>query len=149
MADEKEVIQGDLKQDEPKPKQVWPTLFIGIGGTGMEVALRVRRRILNHVWGDRENPVRISNLTEFPLAQFINFDLDAGSLTESGKAADTDPLADLVKFTDEEKLIFPLDLDKYLRSDGELKKYPHIASWFPLTRKKVLELLKLFSGCSL
>ncbi len=123
-----------------KLKKVWPTLFIGVGGTGMEISLRVRRRLLNHVWGGQDTPVRISNLTEFPLAQFINFDLDAGSVTESGQAVATDPLADLVKFTDEEKLIFKLDMEKYLRTDGELDRYPHVASWFPLTRKKTLEL---------
>lgn len=138
MSEQKETIQGDQKADEPK--KVWPTLFIGIGGTGMEISLRVRRRLLNYVWGGRDNPVRIANLTEFPLAQFINFDLDAGSVTASGQSAATDPLAELVKFTDEEKLIFKLDMDKYLRTDGQLNSYPHIASWFPLTRKKTLEL---------
>ena len=138
MPDQEETIKGDQKPDELK--KVWPTLFIGLGGTGMEISLRVRRRLLNYIWGGRENPIRLTNLTEFPLAQFINFDLDAGSIAESGKSAATDPLADLVKFNDEEKLIFKLDMDKYLRSDGELKSYPHIASWFPLTRKKALEL---------
>lgn len=138
MSDQMEATKDDKTSD--KPKKVWPTLFIGVGGSGMEISLRVRRRILNYVWGGRDNPVRIANLTEFPLAQFINFDLDAGSVTESGQSAATDPLADLVKFSDEEKLIFKLDMDKYLRTDGELDTYPHIASWFPLTRKKALEL---------
>lgn len=138
MSDQTETAK-DAKISEPL-KKVWPTLFIGVGGTGMEIALRVRRRILNHVWGERDNPIRIANLTEFSLAQFINFDLDAGSKTESGKATATDPLADLVKFKDEEKFIFSLDMDKYLRTDGELDTYPHIASWFPLSRKKALEL---------
>jgi hypothetical protein len=139
MSDQMETTQGDQKGEE-KLKKVWPTLFIGIGGTGMEISLRVRRRLLNYIWGGRDNPVRITNLTEFPLAQFINFDLDAGSVTASGQSAATDPLADLVKFSDEEKLIFKLDMDKYLRTDGELNSYPHIASWFPLTPKKTREL---------
>lgn len=138
MPDQMEATKDDKTPD--KLKKVWPTLFIGVGGTGMEISLRVRRRILNYVWGGRVNPVRIANLTEFPLAQFINFDLNAGAVTESGQSAATDPLADLVKFSDEEKLIFPLDMDKYLRTDGALNAYPHIASWFPLTRKKALEL---------
>ena len=139
MSDQMEMETKDAQTPE-KLIKVQPTLFISVGGTGMEIALRVRRRILNYVWGSRENPVRIANLTEFPLAQFINFDLDAGSVTETGKSAVTDPLSELVKFTDEEKLVFKLDMDKYLRSDGELNKYPLIASWFPLTRKKTLEL---------
>lgn len=135
--------QMEATNDDKTPgtlKKVWPTLFIGVGGTGMEISLRVRRRILNYVWGERVNPVRIANLTEFPLAQFINFDLNASAVTESGQSAATDPLADLVKFSDEEKLIFPLDMNKYLRTDGELNTYPHIASWFPLTPKKTREL---------
>ena len=137
MPDQAEPIKGDKKTDV---KEVWPTLFIGVGGTGMEISLRVRRRLLNHIWGDAENPIRLASLTEFPLAQFINFDLDAGATEEKGKAATMDPLSNLVKFTEEEKLIFKLDMDKYLRSDGELNRYPHIASWFPLTRKKALSL---------
>lgn len=28
-----------------------PTLFIALGGTGKEIALRLRRRILLHDWG--------------------------------------------------------------------------------------------------
>ena len=133
---------GSIKTDSTNDKlqKVWPTLFIGVGGTGMEIALRVRRRLLNHIWGSRENPVRLATLSEFSLAQFINFDLDAGSVTETGLAAATDPLAELVKFSEEEKLILKLDLDKYLRTDGELNRYRTIASWFPLTRRKVLEL---------
>jgi len=137
MSDQSEVIKDS---QTPKKVMVQPTLFIGVGGTGMEIALRVRRRILNHVWGSPKNPLRIANLTEFPLAQFINFDLDAGSVIESGLAAATDPLSELVKFSEEEKLISKLEMDKYLRSDGELNKHRHIASWFPLTRKKVQEL---------
>jgi hypothetical protein len=139
MSDQMEGIQGVQKADK-KPQMVWPTLFMAIGGTGMEISLRVRRRLLNYIWGRSDSPVRIANLTEFPLVQFIYFDLSAVSTTESGQSAVTDPLADLVKFTDEEKLIFKLDMDKYLRTDGELNTYPYIASWFPLTRKKALEL---------
>ena len=117
--------------------KIKPTLFIALGGTGTEIALRLRRRILSHKWGCN---LRLDSLNDFPFAQFINFDLDAGSSVESGKAATMDPLSNLVKFTEEEKLIFKLDMDKYLRSDGELNRYPHIASWFPLTRKKALSL---------
>ncbi|MBW6479832.1 MAG: hypothetical protein K0B37_10410 [Bacteroidales bacterium] len=137
MSEQNEAIKDSKKLENTK---VRPTLFIAVGGTGMEIALRVRRRLLNHVWGDPDNQIRISSLTEFPLAQFVHCDLSAVSTIESGQATTTDPLANLVKFTDEERLVFPLDLDKYLRSDGELANYPHIASWFPLTGKKVRDL---------
>lgn len=124
---------------EEKTEKVRPTLFIALGGTGMEVCLRLRRRILNAVWG-QQTPRRVANLAEFPLAQFINFDLDSGAITESGKSHKTDLLAEAVKFTEEEKIIERLDIDKYIKSDENLSKYPHIESWFPLTPQKVRDL---------
>ena len=117
-----------------------PTLFLCLGGTGMEIGLRVRRRILEHEWGNFGNPILLNDLTEFPFAQFIHFDLDSGSVTERGRGAANDPSADLVKFSDNEKLISWLDLDRYFRTDDELKKYPHIASWFPILPKIFREL---------
>jgi len=137
MAEQLDLATRDYQQD---PIQVRPTLFIGVGGTGMEISLRVRRRLLNHIWGEADTPVRLSSLTDFPLAQFINFDLDSITTTESGRATATDPLAKMVKFTDAEKLISPLDLDQYLSSDSALNTFEHIASWFPLTRRKVQSL---------
>lgn len=116
--------------------KIYPTLFLCLGGTGKEIALRVRRRLLEHVWGSADNPVRLNDLTEFPFAKFIHFDLDHGS----GRADVTDPLADLVKFREEEKAISKIDLDKYLLTDKGLERYPHIASWFPFPPKILREL---------
>ena len=117
-----------------------PTLYIGVGGTGMEVILRVRRRILTAVWGPPNNPMRISSLSEFPVAQFIHFDLDHGALVESGKSQRTDPLADSVKLTDEDRLVETFEIERYSRSDDDLTKYPYIKEWSPLTPKKIREL---------
>ncbi|WP_295455048.1 tubulin-like doman-containing protein, partial [uncultured Thiodictyon sp.] len=97
-----------------------PTLYIGVGGTGMEVILRVRRRILSAVWGPQRNPTRIATLAEFPVAQFIHFDLDHGALVESGKSQRTDPLADAVKLSDEDRLIEAFEIERYSRSDDDL-----------------------------
>lgn len=108
-----------------------PTLFIALGGTGMELAHRLRQRILGHSWGSTDNPLYIEDLTEFPLAQFIYFDLDV--------ACESKPNVEPVRFRDEERICQKLDIDKYLRTDLELYKYPHIDEWFPLTRKKLLE----------
>lgn len=71
---------GERKQD--KIIDLRPTLFIGVGGTGMQVLMRVRRRILNTLWGGAGHRTRVENLTEFPVAQFIHFDLDNGALVE-------------------------------------------------------------------
>lgn len=127
------------KGDTVSPK-IRPTLFIALGGTGAEITLRLRRRILSHAWGCADNPVHIDNLSEFPLAQFILYDLDAASSLENVKANASDPLTNLVRFIDEEKLTSTLDINKYFRTDNELDKYPHISEWFPLPFKKLREL---------
>lgn len=115
-----------------------PTLYIGVGGTGMEVMMRVRRRILNANWG--QDNVRLENLSQFPIAQFIHFDLDQGAIIDSGRAQTEDLQYNLVKLTDDEKLIESFDIEKYSRDDASLSRYPHIQSWLPLTPKKIREL---------
>ena len=117
-----------------------PTLFIGVGGTGMEVLMRVRRRILNHLWGGAGARTRVESLSEFPIAQFIQFDLDSGAVIDSGRAQAEDLQYESVKFTDEDKIVESFDMDKYSRDDDALEKYPHIKDWLSLTPKKIREL---------
>ena len=127
------------RRDE-KLEKLRPTLFIGVGGTGTEILLRIRRHILNALWGSAPNRVRVESLAEFPVAQFINFDLDAGTVVESGQSQKLDLLHDLVKFADQEKIVESFDIEKYSRDDDSLGRFPHIQSWSPLTPKKIREL---------
>ena len=133
---------GDTNKQGAQTVKIRPTLFIAIGGTGMEVALRVRRRILNAAWGSEDNPQRVEALEKFHVAEFIHFDLDHGAVVESGRSQKKklDPLSDLVKLSDEDKIIESFDIEKYSRSDDDLARYPHIAEWSPLTPKKIREL---------
>lgn len=117
-----------------------PTLFIGVGGTGMEVLMRVRRRILNTLWGGAGARTRVESLSDFPIAQFIQFDLDSGAVIDSGRAQAEDLQFDSVKFSDEDKIVESFDMDKYSRDDDALEKYPHIKDWLSLTPKKMREL---------
>jgi len=117
-----------------------PTLFIGVGGTGMQVLMRVRRRILNTLWGSAGRRTRVESLTEFPVAQFIHFDLDSGALVESGESQAQDLQFDQLKFTDDEKLVDSLDAEKYSRDDDSLERYPHIKEWLPLTPQIIRDL---------
>mgnify|MGYP000253202423 CR=1 FL=1 len=133
--------QDDASQ---RKKDIWveqairPTLFIAIGGTGMEICMRLRRRILNHSWGP--NKARLQNLTEFPIASFINFDLDSGSNIDSSKSQATDLQYELVKFAEGEKVVEAFNLDTYTGSEDALARYPHIEKWMPLTPRKIREL---------
>ena len=118
-------------------EKIRPTLFIALGGTGMKVNIRLRRRMLNAIWGGN---ARVENIADFPVAQFINFDLDAGEVTQDGKSVKTDVLAEQVAFTAEEKIIERLDLAKYTHSNDELRRHREVAEWFPLTPDKITQL---------
>ncbi len=134
-----EDLIGDKKHEELLTEVV-PTLFIALGGTGAEVLWRIRRRILNTLWGPSGQPVRLESLTEFPFAEFLHIDLDANTVTETGKALKTDVLGTKVQFTKEEKLVKKLEMSKYVKTDDDLAKYPIVQEWFPLNRSKVNEL---------
>jgi hypothetical protein len=116
-----------------------PTLFIGAGGTGMEVMMRIRRRILSQVW-NRHNPTRVESIARFPVARFLHFDLDNHAIIDEGKSLRTDPWYELVKLSDEERLVEPLDLPQYHESDDSLARFPLIENWMPLRPKKLRSL---------
>jgi len=118
-------------------EKIRPTLFIALGGTGMKVSIRLRRRILNAVWAGNS---KVQQIADFPIAQFINLDLDSGDVTQDGKSVKTDLLAEQVAFTSEEKIVERLDINKYVSSADELKRHRHVAEWFPLTPVKLREL---------
>ncbi|MCS0589822.1 tubulin-like doman-containing protein [Massilia norwichensis] len=116
-----------------------PTLFIGAGGTGMEVMMRIRRRILSAVW-NRQHPTRVESIADFPVARFLHFDLDNQAIIDEGKSQQTDPWFELVKLSDEERLVEPLDLPQYHESDDSLARFPLIEKWMPLRPKKLRSL---------
>ncbi len=116
-----------------------PTLFIGAGGTGMEVMMRIRRRILSAVW-NRQHPTRVESIGDFPVARFLHFDLDNQAIIDEGKSQQTDPWFELVKLSDEERLVEPLDLPQYHESDDSLARFPLIENWMPLRPKKLRSL---------
>lgn len=111
---------------EPQEKLgVLPTVFIALGGTGMEILLRLRRRILQHNWAGHS----LMSLDEFPVARFIYFDTDTADARESGRAATTDVLASRVAFSrGGETIQKKVDTAWYM---AELKNYPHIREWLP------------------
>jgi hypothetical protein len=123
-----------------KVQTLQPTLFIGVGGSGLKVISGIRRRILHETWGTRDSPVRVPSLEQFPVAAFIHFDLDQNAEAQGGRPPMADPLSELVRLTDQDKVVSALDLSKYIRNDDDIDKYPHIKSWFPMTAVKVRSL---------
>ncbi|WP_414440231.1 tubulin-like doman-containing protein [Burkholderia sp. 22PA0106] len=135
-----QTVGAESAKKQEQTIELRPTLFIGVGGTGMEVLMRVRRRILNTLWGNAARRVRVESLAEFPVAQFIQFDLDTGAIVETNRAQADDLQFPLVKFTDDERIVESFDMEKYSRDDDALEKYPHVKEWLSLTPKKIRDL---------
>ncbi len=104
--------------------KVRPTVFVALGGTGMEVLLRLRRRILQADW----NGARIGALDQFPAAAFLYVDTDTLEAREADRAVATDPLAVKVAFREGETLQKAVNLARY---QAERRSYPHIDAWLP------------------
>ena len=104
--------------------KVRPTVFVALGGTGMEVLLRLRRRILQADW----NGARIDAVDRFPAAAFLYFDTDTLEAHEQGRASAADPMAAKVAFREGETLQKAVNLARY---QAERRSYPHIDAWLP------------------
>jgi hypothetical protein len=113
---------------EADAKRVKPTLFIGLGGTGAQIMMRLRRRIVSEFWG--KNRVRLDSIAEFPAARFLHIDLDQAELTGSKESGDTDPLRAAVKLLPTERVVENLDYPAYQKG-GRLENFPHIRSFYP------------------
>ena len=118
------MVDGSGKKEEQTRQQVRPTVFVALGGTGKEVLLRLRRRIIQADWSGE----RLHSIAEFPVAKFFYFDTDTTEARESDRAAANDPLYAAVKFTPGETLQKSVNIAKYQR---DLRAYPHIEEWLP------------------
>ena len=111
--------------ERPATRRVQPTLFIGLGGTGMQILLRLRRRILAGDWNGR----RIDDLSRMPVASFVYFDTDLRTAIESDRDGASDPLARIVAFRENERLQHAVDVRRYTK---DIDRYPLIADWLPI-----------------
>ncbi|WP_439545056.1 tubulin-like doman-containing protein [Sandarakinorhabdus sp.] len=109
---------------QPTILPVRPTVFIGLGGTGMEVLLRLRRRILAERWNGRQ----LASLDEFPVASFLYFDTDSRPTSQSGIDPDKDPYHNLIKLDGEAIRPDNFNPGKY---QAQIRNFPLLESWLP------------------
>lgn len=114
-----------------RARELNPTLFISLGGSGVEVLSRLRRDLLLHNWGDIHDPLRLQNLSDFPLAEFIHFDLDQGSMLRE-TACEVEEISRSGRFSKSESIVSSLSLRDLFEGPNPWEQYPHIRSWFPL-----------------
>jgi|GEM_PF-6333569 len=98
--------------------QVRPTLIIGLGGTGKNTLLKIRRRFFD----------RYGDLTRFPSIAFLYIDTDTNDLGLNKEAAGDQLIKDGTDFTNDEKVsITVVSTAPYVDSP---KNTPHVAEWF-------------------
>ncbi len=131
-----QLLQASLPSKLEESKPVSPTLMIGIGGTGKEVLLRLRRRIVE----------RYGSLSRLPFLQFMHLDTDttAAAHEQYNLRGSDDPLHQEVRFKPIERIDLTIDggTGKYIE---HINNFPQIKRWFP-TGGKIAGLGNLGEG---
>jgi hypothetical protein len=116
------IVQASLPANLANNKPVGPTLMIGLGGTGKEVLLRLRRKLVE----------RYGELSRLPFLQFMHMDTDktATAHEQYDLRAGDDPLYEQVRFQASERvnLSIPGGTAKYV---DHINQFPQIKRWFP------------------
>jgi hypothetical protein len=97
-------------------RQVAPTILIGLGGTGKEVLLRLRRRFYERY-----------NFFGFPTMAYLWLDTDTRNVNIDGQALDH--IMDAVKFRQEERVSAEIPGDAFMEYFRNQTRNPHIFSW--------------------
>lgn len=119
---ESKIIFGsaDKGNFELSSQEFMPAILIGIGGTGKEVLLRIRREFTQ----------KYGSLNEFPIISYLYIDTDNAPAEESGLARDRDYLINEIDFKPSEKVFNPVNPSEYINS---ISSMPHIKKWLNTT----------------
>jgi len=108
------IIRGKTGDQNLKVEAVKPTIIIGIGGSGGDVLLRIRKRFFE----------RYGALQQFPIVSYLWIDTDATDKAIPNSAA----ISEQIAFANNEKLMTTIpDTTQYT---SDLNTYPNIKSWF-------------------
>lgn len=119
---------------------VRPTLYIGLGGAGKTVLLELRKKFLSNIWAKEDTKVKLNNLREFAVAQFIYYDLEPDFAIDNNCSLSKESQLNSIELTEDEKVTGCFEWHDYIQDENALDKYPHIKEWFPISPKKWKEL---------
>ncbi|PSF39378.1 hypothetical protein C7H19_00910 [Aphanothece hegewaldii CCALA 016] len=120
-------------QGKPKERQsrvIKKTICIGLGGTGRDVLMRIRRLIID----------KYGSLDELPVISFLAIDTDKDALQTTGLRTGNTYQGEEIVFTDSERIaatMTPVDVNTFRQELKDQYKYNrpgpchHIARWFP------------------
>ena len=107
------IIRGRAEVKPLQEAPVKPTIIIGVGGSGGDILLRIRKRFFE----------RYGALSQFPIVSYLWLDTDA---TEKNVGAGI--FTEQIAFTPNEKLM--TTMADTTRVTNDLNQYPNIKSWF-------------------
>jgi hypothetical protein len=107
------IIRGKTQAQDIQQAPVKPTLIIGLGGSGGDILLRVRKRFFE----------KYGSLAQFPIVSYLWIDTDA---TEKDVGAGV--FAEQIAFAPSEKIMATMPDTTKVTND--LNQYPHIKRWF-------------------
>jgi len=117
-----QLLQASLPSTLVNDKPVGPTLLIGLGGTGKEVLLRLRRKIVE----------RYGTLSRLPFLRFMHIDTDKNQTAaeQYDLRSSDDPLYREVQFSNTERIDLTIagGTGKYVE---HLDNFPSVKRWFP------------------
>ncbi|MBV6479425.1 MAG: hypothetical protein HGGPFJEG_02198 [Ignavibacteria bacterium] len=123
----KEINDSDLILDisakeklELKTQELMPTIIIGLGGTGKEVLLRIRRQFVE----------KYGAINEFPIISYLYIDTDNAPSEESGIARERDFLINDIDFQPSEKVFQPVNPSDYIY---RIQDVPNVKEWLSTT----------------
>lgn len=130
------ILQASLPPTLVNDKPVGPTLIIGLGGTGKEVVLRLRRKIVEGY----------GSLSRLPFLRFVHIDTDKNQTAaeQYDLRSSDDPLYSEIKLSTAERIDLTIagGTGKYV---SHLSNFPQIQRWFP-TGSKISQLGDLHEG---
>lgn len=130
------ILQAALPPTLVNDKPVGPTLIIGLGGTGKEILLRLRRKIVEGY----------GTLDRLPFLRFMHIDTDKNQTAaeQYDLRSSDDPLYREVQFSTTERIDLTVagGTGKYVT---HIANYPNIQRWFP-AGSKISQLGDLHEG---
>jgi hypothetical protein len=114
--------------NERQAQKIKRTICIGLGGTGRDVLMRIRRTIID----------RYGSLNELPVVSFLHIDTDKGATQVSGLNTGNTYRGEDILFRDAEKVsttMTRVEVDNLVQGlqnhpvDREFHPYAHIGAW--------------------
>ena len=115
-----DLTSADKGSLELKTQEFMPTILIGLGGTGKEVLLRIRRQFVE----------KYGSINDFPILSYLYIDTDNAPSEESGIARERDLLINDIDFQPSEKIFNPVNPSDYMH---RIHDVPHIKKWLNTT----------------